>query len=236
MEYFGATNVGKKRENNEDAFCIVQRKNAFVACVADGMGGHANGEVASGTIVSMLKKLRLLGGANAVRDSIHRTLQVASDIINKDLLGGGSTVVTMMTHSESTDDVFIESCGDSRVYLIRGHTITQITQDDSVVADYVRRGMMTPQEAKTSPFRNTITNHIGINPSKLVIHQISVKVNKTDIIILCSDGLTGELTDGVINAIVQFSSGDCKYTVEKLIKAANAKGGKDNITVVMCRF
>lgn len=233
MKISFATDVGKVRETNEDHLFTDEKLGLFI--VADGMGGHQAGEVASETAVKVI--------SNFIRVNIGRGLSIPTLIeesiftANEDILkkairdssldGMGTTVVLALLNEGS---VHIANVGDSRAYLIRGSTIEQLTKDHSLVGDLVRKGQITKEEARVHPKRNILTMALGIE-GVIELDIAPIDFQKGDYILLCSDGLTDMLTDEEIRDIV-LSSKDIEGPCKNLVASANEKGGRDNITLI----
>ena len=232
------TDTGRKRTRNEDAFLVDDERRLFV--VADGMGGHLGGEVASRLAVDVIgetldrvesHEITLLG-----QDLLRFAFRRANDAIHehaKEAFPGheiGTTAVALLfgrTH------VAIANVGDSRAYRLRGGAFTRLTQDHSFVAEQVRHGLITETEARRHPRRNWILRSVG--------HEASVEVDAAitrmlpgDLFLLCSDGLCGLADDEEIAACLGASSG-VEEAVTRLVDLANARGGDDNITVLAVR-
>jgi len=240
------------RELNEDSLltlemsCIQQSVNhpLGVFVVADGMGGHSGGELASGTIVSEIadKAIQELFQAESSQNNNNNRagwLQKVIETVNKDVYelrnsagtDMGSTLVAMVMENSKA---YIAHVGDSRAYLINSQGIKQLTTDHSLVERLIASQQITREEARTHPQRNVIYRTMGDKAKVDVdIQTFDLKVN--DMVLLCSDGLCGMITDKVINTIVQEAS--CPQSAcESLVKAANAAGGDDNISVVLVRL
>ncbi len=233
------TDLGRIRENNEDKFdfyepedtAVLATKGAFYA-VADGMGGHAAGQIACEmalkTVIQhyydspsadiQLNLKRAIEEANAL---VFDTAQVIPDRQNM-----GTTLTSVVIRE---DKAVIAQVGDSRAYLIRDGVIQQITEDHSWVAEQVRLGAMRREDAENSPFRNIITRSIGTSATvEADLFSIDLQVN--DLIVLCSDGLSGHLDEQEILRIASELSPSVATT--RLVEAANERGGRDNITVI----
>lgn len=234
----GATDVGLRREANEDSFLMIP-KNAFWI-VADGMGGHAGGQVASRLTVETIGQglIRRLhqseqdGGRPDIALLLEETIQAACarvfDTARKQpaLMGMGSTVTSLLIYE---DVAWLGHVGDSRAYLIRGERIHQITEDHSLVQEQVSAGLITPDQARVSPMRNIITRSIGFE-REVEVSVSAVPLAPGDRFILCSDGLTGHLKDGDLLRLVEDIG--IRRVPELLVQRANDLGGEDNTTVV----
>lgn len=238
IKAIAATDIGKVRKNNEDAFYVDENKGLFI--IADGMGGHNAGEIASGLGVESVKNFLSdkdfsSRDENEIRKTLMEAIFFAHEEIKKkaennlELAGMGSTIVIMYLVNEY---FYVCNVGDSRAYLIRDDKIQQITEDHSVVAGLLKAGLITKEEAKTHYMSHVITQALGIGDS-FVPDIKKEKFKKNDLVILCTDGLTDMLEDSEILFICKEGNGDLDSTVRRLIDEANIRGGKDNITVVM---
>jgi len=225
----GVSDTGRKRRRNEDSY--VCRPPLFA--VADGVGGARAGELASSLAAEALSEsagsARLPGEervASLIREANRRVYERASS--DQDLSGMGTT----MTLALADDGVVaIGHVGDSRAYLIRDGRLEQVTQDHSLVAELMRDGRLSPEEAATHPQRSVITRVLGTDPD-VDVDTFSVRARRGDLFLLCSDGLTGMLSDEQILMVVERHRDNLDAAARALIKAANRGGGDDNITVV----
>jgi PPM family protein phosphatase len=244
----GRSDPGKKRKNNEDSF--LRDDGLALYAVADGIGGHEGGEVASRMAVDTLKEVMpgLLKGKDvtppfslsldveprisALRYAITLSNQkILHAATTNPLLTGMGTTITAVLLCHGT--AFIAHVGDSRAYLLRSGQCDQITNDHSFVAEQIRAGKLTAEQAKTSTYRHIITRAVGIDREVAVDHStIAVKANDT--ILLCTDGLTEMVDDGEICTILGGSAPDA--AAENLIRRANEQGGVDNITAVVLKI
>jgi PPM family protein phosphatase len=249
VRFSGDTNVGMKRQANEDSFHLPVDER--LAIVADGMGGHASGEVASQmaveTVVShfkataeeqtltwpfkvdrghMVEQNRLITAVKLANLNIHERAQR-----DPNCKGMGTTFVGMYFLD---DKVLIAHVGDSRVYRVRDGHIEQLTEDHSLINDYIKMKRMTAEEAATWPHKNVIVRALGMKES-VQVDLIGETPHVGDLYLLCSDGLSGMITDETILEIM-LREGDLDRASDRLIAAANAAGGGDNITVVLARL
>lgn len=234
----GRTDVGVVRAENEDAFVLMPERGVFI--VADGMGGHAAGEVASTMAVEIIG--RGLADAqgrsdDAVVETMRRVITEANCAIfertasEQDKRGMGTTVTALLLNGPR---YHIGHVGDSRAYVLRGHRLTLITKDHSYVQEQVDAGHLTPEEARVHPYSNVITRCVGANAE--VVPDIYVgPVRVGDTYLLASDGLTGMLDDPDLYAIL-VSGGSPPELVGRLIAEANRRGGLDNITAILVRI
>ena len=227
MIFAAKTDKGKVRENNEDFFYA----NENVLIVADGMGGHNAGEVASRiateTIVETLSGFMSNYGY-IIDKAINKANEKVFSLAKDDRAGMGTTVDICMTDGEK---LYIGHVGDSRVYLIRDGEIKKITEDHSYVEMLIKKGEITEEEAKNYQMKNMITRAIGVGKEvKGDFYEIGLE--KSDKVLLCTDGLTNMLTDNEILKIVSGAK-NIATAVDKLVSKANSAGGKDNITVIL---
>jgi protein phosphatase len=239
MIKFGVkTDLGRIRENNEDKFDFYEPEDptllATRGClyaVADGMGGHAAGQIASELALKNVILSYYDSPNDDIPTSLLEALSAANEVVHNvatmvpDRNGMGTTLTAAVV---AEDRVYVGQVGDSRAYLIRDGEARQVTFDHSWVAEQVRAGALTEEEAETSPYRNVITRSIGtqatVEPDVFVEE---VKIG--DIWVLCSDGLTGHVHAEEIRAIA--SSQSPTEAARQLIELANSRGGRDNITV-----
>ncbi|NLY73778.1 MAG: Stp1/IreP family PP2C-type Ser/Thr phosphatase [Firmicutes bacterium] len=227
MRVAGRTDQGKVRELNEDAFGY--RDGLFV--VADGMGGHQAGEVASAIAVETILQADLSG-------DIKKALQTALETANKAILnqanrsedfnGMGTTAAVLYLEKERA---FITHVGDSRVYYLSGSVLKQLTSDHSLVNELVKTGEITVEEARTHPQRNILTRALGSHET-LDAEILEIEVAPGDKFLLCSDGLSGTVPETVIKEYL-IREDDPEVIVDQLINYANELGGADNITVIL---
>lgn len=213
--------------------------------VADGMGGHRGGEIASAMVAELVPKL--VGETQLIKDWSPRTALVESiqatntsifeRAMNETKLQGMGTTTTALLFRAKT--LTIGHVGDSRVYYFRNNAIWQVTRDHSLVEEKLRAGLITRSEMKTDRMKNVITRSVGFE-SKVNVELYEMEVKKGDLFLICSDGLSGFIEDEKMLEIVQeevmskrSEPYELKGTVEKLIAAANDNGGDDNITCVL---
>jgi serine/threonine protein phosphatase PrpC len=236
------TDVGLKRQHNEDnvAYVIpkdreILGKKGALFIVADGMGGHAAGEVASEMAVSAVTTLYFQDDDGDAAGSLLRSIQYANAMIFQKAMeqvehnGMGTTCVSAVLLG---DVAYIANVGDSRAYLVRKDQIRQISQDHSWVAEQVRIGAMSEAESRSHEMRNMITRSLGSLP-EVEIDIFTEVVEEGDVLLLCSDGLCGMMSDGEILQIIEKYSP--QESVYRLIERANANGGNDNITALVIR-
>jgi protein phosphatase len=244
----GRTEVGCVRQHNEDNFLVQPELGLYV--VADGLGGHAAGEVASRIVVEKISQfidhtverdrtwpvdydVNLSYDGNRLKAALLLADQgIQSDIkLNPERESMGSTVVACLV---AGDRVTLVHVGDSRAYLLNENGIRQVTRDHSWVAEQVANGVLTPDEARRHPFRNVITQALG-NGGDLDMTVQEFQVRASEKILLCSDGLSGMIQDFDIWDIIK-KSPDVDEAADKLITRAMDNGGEDNITVVIVAF
>ncbi len=242
------TDLGRVRKNNEDCYSIDSSLQLYV--LSDGMGGEAHGEVASQLAVqTILTHCRQSENSRATPifgesspDVSERTNRLASAIhlanrkvfetatSNPEQRGMGATIVAAWIDGQRLS---LAHVGDSRVYLLRGGTMDQLTADHSLVAEKVRVGILTPQEADASEMQSVLTRAVGTN-SKVEIDTDEQVLLIGDFVLLCSDGLTRMVTDPEI-ASTLLTSASAQESADRLVDLANENGGADNVTVIVLR-
>lgn len=244
IETAGATDVGKKRQENEDSllhFSLTSKNGAAaVLAVADGIGGHAGGKTASSIAVRVLEENSRRYFKNEIGESYHhaRMMEEASQDANRTifkesaentgLTGMGSTMVAaLITNGEAT----VSNVGDSRAYLIRDGSVRQLTHDHSWKAEQLRLKILSEEEISQSPFKHTITRSLGFQ-SDVEIDIFQIDLKDGDYLLLCSDGLYESLNDDLTLKIF-LSKKHPEKIAQKLVKAANQRSGHDNITAVV---
>ena len=224
----GRSDPGRKRRRNEDAFVLEPP----LFAVADGMGGAQAGELASGLAAAALREDEPgpLGGeervASLIREANRRVYQRSNE--DAAVSGMGTTMTVALVEDGR---VSIGHVGDSRAYLVRDGRLEQLTEDHSLVAELVRSGKLSPEEAESHPQRSVITRALGTDPD-VDVDTFSLDARPGDVFLLCSDGLTSMVGDDDILAVLDEHRGDLGAAVKALIRAANKGGGEDNITVV----
>jgi serine/threonine protein phosphatase PrpC len=245
----GVTDVGRKRTHNEDSFAIVEAENLYL--VADGMGGHSSGEVASRMAIETMSEFfqatsadpeatwpykmdktrgyeenRLVTGIKLANRRIFEAAQRETR-----LHGMGTTMVALLA---VRDACLIGHVGDSRVYRLRGNALEQLTEDHSLLNDYIKMKSMTPEEIENFPHKNVIVRALGMKET-VKVDALYDKPRPGDLYIMCSDGLCGPTSDEEIKELA-LKHKDLRECSQALIDRANEKGGPDNITVVVCRW
>ncbi|MBI4701483.1 MAG: Stp1/IreP family PP2C-type Ser/Thr phosphatase [Deltaproteobacteria bacterium] len=251
IEVAGETNVGRKRNHNEDNFALMPEFGLYL--VADGMGGHASGEVASKMAVDALhdflaetaedpdrtwpykmdrsrgyEENRLITGIKLANLRIYEAAQ--RDGAKR---GMGTTFVGLFA---ADDGVYVAHVGDSRCYRFREGKLEPMTEDHSLLNDYIKMKRLTPEEIENFPHKNVIVRALGMKDTvKVDTHFDPHQAH--DIFLLCSDGLSGPVNDAAITAIMsELGGGDLKALGSRLIEKANENGGPDNITAVLVRW
>ena len=221
------TDKGQVRELNEDAWLVDDKLMLFA--VADGMGGHRGGEVASSTAIEALRAEVARG--LPIREAIQRANAAVIDRASRDdeLEGMGTTMTAIVVTGPR--QLLVGHVGDSRAYLVRGGEMDRITEDHSLVEELVREGRLTPEQAEAHPQRAIITRALGVEPD-IDVDLYTIDVEARDRVIVCSDGLTTMLRDREIERIARGEENP-QRAAEGLVDAANQAGGDDNITVVI---
>jgi serine/threonine protein phosphatase PrpC len=247
----GVTDVGRVRTNNEDSFRIVEPLNLFI--LSDGMGGEAHGEIASSMAVETVEKYCSkpeetkedtdvpLDGTSASNWAPQtKLLQNAVFQANLSIYqsaqkhpeqrGMGATLTTGWING---DKLSLAHVGDSRAYLLRAGTLQQLTNDHSLVAEQVRRGILTRQQAEESEMQSVLLRALGANP-EVDVEIDEVNLMPRDVLLFCSDGLTRLVTEPEIAGSLQAET-DPRSAAQKLVDLANERGGLDNVTVIVAR-
>jgi protein phosphatase len=243
------TDLGRKRGNNEDSYKLVPELNLFI--LSDGMGGEAHGEVASNiaveTIAAHCLSPEKQGGEPANSSELRAELneksnRLVSSIVaaNKEIYdsaqkhpaqrGMGATVVAIWVNETK---VSVAHVGDSRAYLLRSGELIQLTQDHSLVAEQLRRGIITREQAEKSDMQSVLIRALGIEPEVQVDAEEQVLM-EGDILVLCSDGLSRMVSDVEI-ASTLLTNSEVQQAADRLVDLANEYGGEDNISVVVVR-
>lgn len=249
IEVAGLSHVGMKRNHNEDNFLLVPEENLFV--VADGMGGHASGEIASKIAVEELAEFFRMTSkdqdatwpykmdkqlnyeenrlATGVKLANARIFEQASN--DSKYRGMGTTIVSVFFGEKTA---YVAHVGDSRVYLFRDNQLRLVTEDHSLLNDYLKAKKLTPEEIEAFPHKNVIVRALGMKDSV----QVDVgrwEPQQGDIFLLCSDGLSGMVSDAQIEDTLKQVT-DLEQATATLIDLANANGGQDNVTCVLARY
>ncbi len=249
VRFAGDTNIGRKRDHNEDSIALPETGERL-AIVCDGMGGHASGEVASRLAVELIVdhftetgKQQILTWPYKVDRDLRKDInRMVTGVMLANLeiwersqrearfKGMGTTCVALYFLD---DHLIIGHVGDSRCYRVRGTELSQLTEDHSLINDYIRMKRVTPEEAENWPHKNVIVRALGMKES-VQVDIFTEQPRAGDTYMLCSDGLTGMIKDDQIQHILM-TERDLDRAVERLITAANEEGGVDNISVVLAR-
>jgi len=238
----GATDIGMKRSTNQDSICLYKRRHFFA--VADGMGGHNGGDIASQMSVKILPEFI---ENNKSTNDIPKILEDSFKHVNKaiynhgqenlDLKGMGTTLTAIMVDG---NEMNIANVGDSRTYLINNNKIFQISRDHSLVQEKLNIGIYDRAQAHADPQKNVLIRTIGFEP-EVEVDTFKYKIQKNDMFLLCSDGLHGKVSDAdiihIINSQIpnpaEADQESLDALVQKLIRQANDNGGQDNISVII---
>ena len=232
LKPFGVTHAGKVRQNNEDALLVGEGKDETLFVVADGIGGFEAGEVASSLAVDVLKDLQPDEPFTAAIGEANRRILAAGRGDEK-LSGMGTTVVAIRFGGTQREPVAeVAHVGDSRAYLMRGGDMNPITEDHSLVAELVRSGDLTRDQAAEHPQKNLITRALGAD-EEVDVDTAILPVEAGDRILLCSDGLSDMVSEAGISEILADSPEDPERVARGLLSAALDAGGNDNITIVV---
>jgi PPM family protein phosphatase len=244
------TDVGRKRKGNEDALFLNPEQRLFV--VADGMGGHAAGEVASKIAVDSINEFVTLTGGDeeitwpfgldetisydgnrlktAIRHANRKVLEATRE--KTEYEGMATTVAAVLVDGDLAN---IGHVGDSRIYLWSEGEVSQLTSDHSWVNEQIQNGVISSEQARSHPLRNVVTRALGGKQDLSVDMQVR-KMKPGEMLLLCSDGLTTMVPDEEIVRILSETGGDVSKAAHRLVDEANARGGEDNITVVLLKF
>ena len=232
VESFGVSHKGCVRDHNEDNYLVEPQTGLWV--VADGMGGHEAGELASASIVDHLSTIGIPSSAPDLRARFEDRLNRANTEIRNISLSRGITIGSTFAALLAMDGRF--AClwaGDSRIYLVRNGLITQVSKDHSEVQELLDRGVISAEEALTWPRRNVITHAVGISDQLKMDFQQGVLM-PGDIFVLNTDGLTAHVSDAEIEAAVR--SADPQMACRSLLEMVLARGGTDNVTIVLVKM
>jgi protein phosphatase len=249
IEVAGNTHVGMKRNHNEDNYLILPDQN--LCCVADGMGGHSSGEIASRIAVDELAEFFRMTAADQEatwpfkmdksRNYDENRLAAGIKLANKSIFdkassdlkfkGMGTTIVSLHFTQGAA---YVGHVGDSRVYFFRQGVLKQVTEDHSLLNDYLKARKLTPEEIENFPHKNVIVRALGMKET-VVVDMARVEPRQGDVFLLCSDGLSGMVTDPQMQEVLARTP-DLEKACERLIDMANAAGGNDNVTCVLARY
>ena len=242
LEFFSALDTGRARSNNEDAVRVDE--NLALAVLADGMGGYNAGEVASAMAVECVCEdiARWLSQPSGPRDeeeirqAMVASAQHANEVVynasqsRAEYAGMGTTLVSALFND---DRLWVGHIGDSRAYRLRNGKLEQLSRDHSLLQEQIDAGLLTPEEAVYSMNRNLVTRAVGVEPM-VELEVVGHELRPGDLVMLCSDGLSDMLPDAAIAQVMR-ASDSLESTANALIAAANAAGGRDNISVVLVR-
>lgn len=243
LKMVAITDPGMVRSNNEDSIAT-DLANGF-AVLADGMGGHQAGEVASSMAIDVIRQHMRdfisqqpsFKNKDLVTKSMANAIKLANTATNEvshsrpECAGMGSTVVVSLLYD---DKICIGHVGDSRCYRLRDKRLTLLTEDHSVVQELLSRGLITPEEAKNSSNKNLVTRALGVDDSV----EPDVKeeiVRQNDVYLMCSDGLNDVLPDSDIEKVMLDHGNDLEASVKQLVKDVNQRGGPDNVSIILIR-
>ena len=226
------SHTGKVRKANEDNFIL--RPEFGLWAVADGMGGHENGALASTTVVGALEGVGATSSASELLAMLEASVIKANDSLRAEIRRRGATMgatlVVLLIHQRHFACLW---SGDSRIYLVRGGHIAQVSRDHTEVQDMVDRGLLTPDEAKRSPRRHVITHAIGVH-ERPELDLENGEIADGDAFLLCSDGLTEHVTDAEILQAVE--AGGAQAACDALLALTLERGARDNVTIVVVRY
>ncbi len=249
IEVAGNTHVGMKRNHNEDNFLLLPEEALF--CVADGMGGHSSGEIASKIAVDELAEFFRMTAKDQdatwpfkmdkARNYDENRLATAIKLANARIFerataenkykGMGTTIVTVHFAGNMA---YVGHVGDSRVYFCRAGVLKQVTEDHSLLNDYLKAKKLTPEEIEAFPHKNVIVRALGMKDT-VQVDLGRVEPADNDIFLLCSDGLSGMVPDNQIQEVLAHTD-SLEVASTKLIDMANAAGGNDNVSCILARF
>ena len=249
IEVAGHTHVGMKRNHNEDNYLILTDEN--LCCVADGMGGHSSGEIASKIAVEELAEFFRMTSRDEdatwpfkmdkARNYDENRLATGIKLANKSIFdkasadqkykGMGTTIVSVHFTNAAA---YVGHVGDSRVYFFREGTLKQVTEDHSLLNDYLKAKKLTPEEIENFPHKNVIVRALGMKDN-VQVDVSRFEPQEGDIFLLCSDGLSGMVTDAQMQEVLSRTT-ELEKACSQLIDLANAAGGNDNVTCVLARF
>jgi protein phosphatase len=234
FQAFGITDIGNFRHNNEDSFLI--REDLGLFAVADGMGGHHAGEVASRLAVDTLAlEVECANRARPKGEVLRNAATAAHDLVAEKsaatlLMGGMGTTLSALLFEQGS--AHIAHVGDSRIYRLRGKEWVQLTPDHSLVAEKVRAGLLSPEEAAQSPHRNLLTRALGTQ-SEAEFDFIDTEALPRDLFLICSDGLWGEVEEELLVKAMSDISRSAEEIARECLRLGLDAGGHDNITAVV---
>jgi serine/threonine protein phosphatase PrpC len=249
LTYAGTSDVGRKRTHNEDAYLLLSEESLF--CVADGMGGHASGEVAARIAVEeMAEFFRMTGRddeatwpykldpARAYDENRLLTgvklanLRIFERAATDPRLRGMGTTLVAASFPKGGRAALVGHVGDSRAYLWRRGALRQLTEDHSLLNDYRKTRALTPEEIEAFPHKNVIVRALGMK-DQVDVDLARLELEDGDVLLLCSDGLSGMVPDARAAEVLRANVGDLRLAAQVLVDEANAAGGIDNVTCVL---
>ena len=249
INYAAKTDVGMKRDNNEDNLLVFPEQNVFA--VFDGMGGHAAGEVASAIAVAEVKEFFAFTGKD--EDATWPFKMDKSKSYDENRLATGIKLANTRIYERATSEnkykgmgttiaavyfgpnlAYVAHVGDSRVYCFRDGALTQLTEDHSLLNDYLKARKLTAEEVEAFPHKNVIVRALGMKDT-VQIDMLRIDAMDADLFLLCSDGLSSMVTNDEIQQMLLYSE-DLEATCRQFIDLANSAGGNDNITCVISRY
>ncbi|HHW00003.1 MAG TPA: Stp1/IreP family PP2C-type Ser/Thr phosphatase [Clostridiaceae bacterium] len=243
MEFAARCDRGLIRENNEDSYNIISghKDIPITFIIADGMGGHNSGEIASKTAVDYISKAMLEFPEKKIEDKdltlyIKEIIEKANDevlSVSKERIENYGMGTTLIVASAWADNLYIGHVGDSRLYLIREGKIQRVTTDHSYIEELVKNGTLTREEAENHPQKNIITRALGCF-EEIMVDTYICEIRNGDYFVLCTDGLTNMLSENEIRDIV-LSADNPEFACDILVRKANENGGEDNITVIVIK-
>ncbi len=236
------SDIGKVREINQDAYFYIEDEVLPIFIVADGMGGHKAGEVASNTAISTVvsyyeeNKEKIISKEMFIPEFINYSIALANEKLiyeasNDEELKGMGTTITMFIVLEN--ELYIGHVGDSRAYLVRGGKLVQLTQDHSLVGELLRTGSITKEEAATHSKKNVILRALG-SEEKLKVDVLTVDIEEDDKFILCTDGLTNMVSEERMLEVIDTEE-ESASICSKLVNISNEIGGIDNTTIMLIK-
>lgn len=249
IDVAGQSHVGMKRNHNEDNYLLLPEEQLF--CVADGMGGHSSGEIASKIAVDELAEFFKMTSADGdatwpykMDKSLNydeNRLSTAIKLANMRIFeraandakyrGMGTTIVTVFFNK---NQLYVGHVGDSRVYHFRAGVLKQLTEDHSLLNDYLKAKKLTPEEIEAFPHKNVIVRALGMKDT-VQVDVSRLEPQDGDLVLLCSDGLSGMVTDKTIQETLS-QVDNLEHACSTLIDLANANGGNDNVTCILARY
>jgi protein phosphatase len=228
LESAVASDIGKVRTRNEDAYLLLPEKGIFA--VADGMGGHAAGDVASRTALESVSEI---SDGDVVSAVLRANRAVSERAQREPQLAGMGTTLTLLALQRDKNVALLGHVGDTRSYLFRAGKLQQLTRDHTVAQEMVDAGQLTKDTARNHPASSMLQRAIGTQ-SEVDVDFAEIDVQSADLFLLCSDGLTGMLSDGEIARILE-NEKPLQQLADELVEAANQRGGRDNITSLLVR-